>query len=135
MELIRDGAAIVALIATIPFIATTYPNDPVYGIKILLWGQIIASAISWIATIYVTAPLTNRSKLSFIIDLVPYLTQTLALMIPMYLLSVVITNVVLLLIMQATIGIVLYISINHLMRSKIQQDAFDYFLYRFKKKQ
>lgn len=133
MELIRDGAAIVALVATIPFIATTYPNDPVYGIKILLWGQIIASAISWIATICVTAPLTNRSKLSFIIDLVPYLTQTLVLMIPMYLLSFVISNVVLLPITQATIGIVLYISINYLMRSKIQKDAFDYFLYRFRK--
>lgn len=135
MELIRDGAAIIALVATLPFMAMSTSDNPVYGIEILLWGQIIASAITWLATLMATAPLSNRTIWGYMVDLTPYLVQTLMIMIPMHLLSFVIDNVVLLLTAQAVTGAVLYLSINHIMRSKIQKDAFDYFLHRFRKRE
>ena len=111
----------------------TTPSDPVYGVKILLWGQVIASTICWITTLIVTAPLSNRTRLSYIIDLIPYLIQVLIIMIPMSLLSLVISNVVVLLIAQLALGGSIYIAINHLLRSQIQKDAIDYFMYRFRK--
>lgn len=133
MELIRDGVAILALIATFPFMAMTTPQNPVFGIEILLWGQVIASAITWVVTMKVTAPLSHRTMWSYIKDLAPYLSQTVIIIIPMHFLSQVIDNVTILLISQSIVGLTLYITINHLMRSKIQKDALDYFLHRFRK--
>lgn len=133
MELIRDGVAILALIATFPFMAMATPQNPVYGIEILLWGQVIASAITWVVTMKVTAPLSHRTMWSYIKDLTPYLLQTTIIMLPMYLLSQVIDNVAILLVSQSIVGLTLYVAINHLMRSKIQKDALDYFLHRFRK--
>ncbi len=135
IELIRDGAAIIGLIATFPFMASTFPDDPVYGLKILLWGQVIASAISWIATMVISAPLTNRTILNYLTDIAPYLVQTVVIMIPMYLLSTTINNTLLLLAAQGVVGLACYLTINHLLRSQIQKDAIDYFMHRFRKKQ
>lgn len=133
MEVVRDCASLIALFATIPFVAMTTANDPVYGVKILLWGQVLASAISWVVTLFVTAPLSHRSRMNFIIDLVPYVVQVALIMIPMWALSLVIENVVLLLIAQIAVGGALYFTINYLLRSQIQKDAIDYFMYRFRK--
>ena len=134
MELVRDGAAIIGLIVTFPFMATSFSDDPVYGLKILLWGQVIASAISWVTTLIITAPLTNRTILNYLIDIAPYLVQTVVIMIPMYLLSTMISNTILLLISQGAVGLICYLAINHLLRSQIQKDAIDYFMHRFRKK-
>lgn len=133
MEVVRDCASLIALFATIPFVAMTTIDDPVYGVKILLWGQVIASAISWVVTLFVTAPLSHRSRMNFIIDLVPYVVQVALIMIPMWALSLVIENVILLLISQIAVGGALYFTINYLLRSQIQKDAIDYFMYRFRK--
>ena len=133
MEVVRDCASLIALFATIPFVAMTTIDDHVYGVKILLWGQVIASAISWVVTLFVTAPLSHRSRMNFIIDLVPYVVQVALVMTPMWTLSLVIENVVLLLIAQISVGGVLYFTINYLLRSQIQKDAIDYFMYRFRK--
>lgn len=135
IELIRDGAAIIGLIATFPFMASTFPDDPVYGLKILLWGQVIASAISWVATMFISAPLTNRTILNYLTDIAPYLVQTVVIMIPMYLLSTTINNTLLLLAAQGVVGLACYLTINHQLRSQIQKDAIDYFMHRFRKKQ
>lgn len=135
IELIRDGAAIIGLIATFPFMASTFPDDPVYGLKILLWGQVIASAISWVATMFISAPLTKRTILNYLTDIAPYLVQTVVIMIPMYLLSATINNTLLLLAAQGVVGLACYLTINHLLRSQIQKDAIDYFMHRFRKKQ
>ena len=43
------------------------------------------------------------------------------------------SNVVVLLIAQLALGGSIYIAINHLLRSQIQKDAIDYFMYRFRK--
>lgn len=66
-ELLRNGAALIALFATMPF--WTAPN----GIEIMILGQIAASAITFIATIWMTAPATFRKVRHYVCDFLPLL--------------------------------------------------------------
>ncbi len=133
MELIRDGAAIVALILTLPYMALSYQNDITYGIKILLWGQIAASALTWAVTLIATAPLTRRPAVHYLVDCVPYLAQTLVIMALMQALALILPSPLLTIVAQLAVGAALYLLVNFLMRSRIQRDAIEYFLHRFKR--
>jgi O-antigen/teichoic acid export membrane protein len=123
MEMLRDGAALVFLLATLPVIALTRGDDVVYGIKLLLIGQILASFISWLVMVIKTAPVSGRSVGSFLVDSLPYLGQTLVIMVALWAESLVIDNCWLLLIVQATTCLVLYLGINLLLNSKIQREV------------
>ena len=46
LEILRDTVAIIALGVTFPFLDLTAPGDPVYGIRILLWGQLVATVLT-----------------------------------------------------------------------------------------
>ena len=48
LEVLRDGTALGALALTFPYMAITLPDNPVYGITILLWGQVAASFVTWV---------------------------------------------------------------------------------------
>ena len=61
MELLRDGAALLALVVTLPVLAHSYPDDLTYGIKIMLLGQVIAYAVTFIVMLAVISKLTFRS--------------------------------------------------------------------------
>lgn len=134
MELLRDGAAIVALIATLPVIAWSTPDDLTLGVKIMLIGQVIASAITFIATIVIIARVTGRSSWNFVGDLLPYLTETLVIMLPMAFVMLLDVAPIVMLLIQVVIGLCLYLGVNHLFRSVIQKEAIDYVLHRFSKK-
>jgi O-antigen/teichoic acid export membrane protein len=123
MEMLRDGAALVFLLATLPVIALTRGDDVVYGIKLLLIGQILASFISWLVMVIKTAPVSGRSVGSFLVDSLPYLGQTLVIMVALWAESLVIGNCWLLLIVQAATCLVLYLGINLLLNSKIQREV------------
>jgi O-antigen/teichoic acid export membrane protein len=123
MEMLRDGAALVFLLATLPVIALTRGDDVVYGIKLLLIGQILASFISWLVMVIKTAPVSGRSVGSFLVDSLPYLGQTLVIMVAMWAESLVISNCWLLLIVQAATCLALYLGINLLLNSKIQREV------------
>ena len=71
METLRDGVALLFLLATLPFIALSTPADPVYGIRLLLYGQVAASAITWAQgpskkreTASGTLPMSGSSQIS-----------------------------------------------------------------------
>jgi O-antigen/teichoic acid export membrane protein len=123
MEMLRDGAALVFLLATLPVIALTRGDDVVYGIKLLLIGQILASFISWLVMVIKTAPVSGRSVGSFLVDSLPYLGQTLVIMVALWAESLVISNCWLLLIVQAATCLALYLGINLLLNSKIQREV------------
>jgi O-antigen/teichoic acid export membrane protein len=123
MEMLRDGAALVFLLATLPVIALTRGDDVVYGIKLLLIGQILASFISWLVMVIKTAPVSGRSVGSFLVDSLPYLGQTLVIMVALWAESLVIGNCWLLLIVQAATCLALYLGINLLLNSKIQREV------------
>lgn len=124
MEVLRDGAALVLLLAALPFVAMEMGEDVVFGIKLLLAGQILASAISWGVMVVKTAPVSGRSVGSFLADSLPYLVETLAVMGIMWIESLVVTDCWTLLLLQGVTCLLLYTGINAILDSVIQKEVF-----------
>lgn len=125
-EALRDGVALAAIVVTLPWIALATPADPTEGLRIFLWGQVMASAVTWVATLAIAVRLTHRGAAAFIADLAPYVALTLAVMAAMWLPIAWIANPWLLLAAQTAIGLTLYLGVNALLGSKIQADAMAY---------
>lgn len=126
MEIVRDGAALIFLVATLPLIALTRGVDIVYGIKLLLIGQIAASALSWMVMVIKTAPLSGRKVSSFLFDSFPYLVETVAIMVILYVESLWISDGLLLPVVQSVTALGCYVAINGLLGSAVQRDLFAY---------
>lgn len=123
METLRDGAALLFLLCALPFVADTRPGDPVWGIRLLLWGQIAASFIAWLVMVTKTAPVCGRRVADFLRDSAPYLAETVAIMALLWLESLFIADVLLLLIVQALTALVSYTAINTVFGSVIQREV------------
>jgi O-antigen/teichoic acid export membrane protein len=136
MEIVRDSVALVALAVTFPYLSLTTPDDPVLGVTILLWGQLIASVVAWAVTLIVTAKVSGYKMVSFVTDLVPYLVQTAVIAVIMYLVGEEVltltaamsstASALMILIVEAIVGLGLYLAVNHLLKSQIQRDAISY---------
>lgn len=126
MEIVRDGSALAFLVATLPWIAMTRGVDLVYGVKLLLLGQIAASAISWIVMAVKTAPLSGRRLGSFLFDSVPYLVETLAIMAVLYIESLLIGDCWTLFGVQILTGLGCYYIVNSVAGSAVQRELFAY---------
>ena len=122
MEALRDMASVIFLVAAFPLIAYTTGPDPVAGIKILLWGQVAASAITWGVMAYRTSSIVGRKITAFIGDNVPYGALTLVAAIFMFSESMAISDPWMLLGAQCATGLVIYFGCNFLMGSKIQKE-------------
>ena len=126
LEILRDTVAIAALVASLPFIAQSTPDNPVYGLTLMLWGQVGASAISWAATLYVTARTVGSRVASFLFGLVPYAVMTVAI-IPLMLWIMSLTTTPLAMILAgAAIAVIFYLGINAILGSKIQKEVLGY---------
>lgn len=123
MEVLRDAAALGALILTLPYIALSHPDDVVYGVKILLWGQVAAAILTWAVTLFVTAPLSGRSVMAYVMDYAPYIVETLVVIGVFRWVGQMIDNELLSLVVQGLIAVVMYVGINCLTGSAIQRDA------------
>lgn len=134
MEILRDGVAIAAIIATLPFISLSTPTNAIYGIEILLWGQVGASALTCLVTMAVVARYTRRSLWLNIFDNVPYIALTLVAAVIPFFADRFIDNNIALLAVQAVAGFGIYFLLNKLFNSKIQKEAIDYFASRWRKK-
>lgn len=126
LEIVRDIAALAALGATLPFLAMSLPGDPVYGIGIMLWGQLGASALTWLLTLVYTVRLTQSSFWSYIRDLMPYFSLTAVIVPVMYLAAGLFEAAPLKLCAEAVTGLLLYFVANHLLRSRVQQQVLAY---------
>lgn len=131
LEILRDSVALAALLLTLPMIGWSVVDNPVYGLEILLWGQIAASFVTWIATLCVAVKHIERRLWDFIADMLPYLAGAGVSVVAMWWLSMVVSNVWILLFAQPIVGVAIYIGINASARSKIQADALRYALGRF----
>lgn len=126
MEVLRDGAAMLFLAVTYPWIAATDGGDIVWGLKVLLWGQLLASVITWGVMIMKTAPLTGRNPFGFLRDSAPYCGLTVVAMGAMWAFTFVISNPWLLLTVQGAVGLSVYVGANLLCRSVIQAEVLSY---------
>ena len=126
LEIIRDGAALLALVLTLPYMSLSSPDNLVHGLEIMLWGQVAASALAYIVSLGYTARYTRVPASRFLLDMLPYLAQT-ALIIPfMSLAASSVDAPWLKLILEALTGLVLYVGGNYFFKSKIQRGVFDY---------
>ncbi len=123
MEALRDGAAFALLAAALPFIADTRPGDPVWGIRLMLYGQLAASALSWAVMAVKTAPITGRRFLPFVADSLPYLALTIAIMTVAWVERAWISDPWALLLAQGATVLTLYLAANSLLGSAIQREV------------
>lgn len=126
LEIVRDTAAVIALAVTFPFMALTMPGDPVYGLRILLWGQIAATLLTWVASFVVTVRTTGVGPWRFITDMMPYFMQTILIIPVMLIVAMPIAAPWLKLTVMVITALTLYLGGNHLFHSKIQREVLQY---------
>lgn len=126
LEVVRDGMAVIALAVTFPYIGIATDADPVYGIRLMLWGQVLASVVAWSVALIVACRVTGASLYGFISGCVPYLMQSLVIGALMWLIGDHMTLPVISVALQIAFGLGLYILVNHLLRSRIQADVIGY---------
>lgn len=126
MEVIRDTIAIGALVVTFPYMSIERIGAPVYGIEIMLYGQILASIVAFILNLIWACRLSGATCWSFICDNLPYLALTLVISPLLYWLATLPWNSWFILMAQCASGALLYLIANYLLRSKVQADALAY---------
>ena len=124
LEVLRDGAAIIGIAATLPYMSLSSAANVVYGLEIMMWGQVIASALTWVATILTTARVTSIPAACYLRDLLPYFA--ISILIASGLCLVACTGWVAwqILAVQVALGLGFYVGINSMLSSKIQRDIF-----------
>lgn len=128
MEIVRDAAAFIALIATLPMMSATIDGNIVYGIEIMLLGQIIASVLTWVVSLVVAAKATGHIPYQYISHIAPYLLLTLISLLPAYPLKTIILTPWLLLISQLAISAATYLILNTVFNSQLQKELFRYLI-------
>ena len=126
LEVLRDSAAVVGIVLALPYISLATYDNAVYGLTILLWGQVAASAITWVATLIVTARITRISAWSYIRDILPYLISSTAISATVWALTFTGMGDLMLLVSQGVMAAGMYVGVNVMFPSRIQRDVFGY---------
>lgn len=132
-ELIRDVAALVAILLTWTYIAVEKPGDPVWGIAVLLWGQIAASFLTWAVTLVIAARLSRRPVWQFVTDIIPYTVVSLLAVTAVTVLPRFISGAIPLFAAQIALGAAVYLGVNRLAGSHIQAEVLSFLLSRFRR--
>ena len=130
-EILKDVVAIIGLVATFPFMSLSTPDDPVYGIRIMLYGQLIASAVTWLATLIISQRLTGHESFDYMMSMAPYIVVTMASCVTAWLVCIAVSNPWVECLVATVVFGAVYLGINALLGSKIQDEALHFI---FKKK-
>lgn len=122
VEILRDGAALLAILLTLPYIALSTPDDLTAGLRIFLWGQVASSILTWGATLVIASRLTHRTLRGMLWDLLPYAGLTGVLLVPLTWLADLAVNPWIIIVAQTVICAGLYLGVNRLLGSRIQTD-------------
>lgn len=123
MEILRDGASILALIITLPRITDVTGDNPVEGLSVMLWGQLVASFITWVVSLFVVIRHSGSKLSGYLSDLMPYFVMSLLIAPIMYWIVQSISQPLTAVIAASVTAVGLYIGLNLLSGSKIQRDA------------
>ena len=125
-ESVRYVVALIAIVATLPYLSLSSAADVTEGIKIFLYGQIAASCAFWCVMTILAARVSHRRWWTLPLDLSPYLAQSLVIVlgiVSLYNLSLPSWAIILI----GTIGGgAIYLGINMVLHSRIQADAIAY---------
>lgn len=125
-EIIRDGTALLAIFITLPYIALTTPDDITLGVSIFLWGQVIASVISWAAMLVIAARTSWSSPWRYLLDSLPYATLSLLIVCCLSFIRPWLGGPWLQISSMSVIGCGIYIVVNRLLGSRIQKEVLSY---------
>lgn len=123
IETIKDVMTIIAILATV-FIGS---------VEALVWGQLAASALSYVIVLRITAVKTGYQAHLMLSDVAPYAALTLGCMTLMALLLLTSWPPVIILALQAVMGVTIYILVLRATGSVILNDALRYLTGRFRK--
>lgn len=126
LEIWRDVVALAGLAATFPVMADTTPDNPVWGIMIMLWGQILAAIVAWVLTLIAVRKYCRLSAWSLFRDYIPYGLLSCTLGAGMLFLGTLIGNPWIAIAVETAVGFGIYIIINRHFGSRIQSDAIAY---------
>lgn len=126
LEIWRDAVAVVGLAVTFPVMAVSLPDNPVWGVSVMLWGQVAAAVVAWALTLFYTWKCCRLSPRGLTADCLPYAAASLVLGAAMYLLGGAIDNPWFAIAAQTALGGGAYIAFNAVAGSKIQKDALAY---------
>lgn len=127
IEVIRDGAAFVAILLTLPYIALSTPGSPVEGLTIFLLGQAAAAALTWVVSLVAAARLVKRPFFAWLGDLLPYIALTLLALAPCIYIGSLPMHPFAICVVQAITFAVIYLGSGFLLKSRIQSDLIAYF--------
>lgn len=130
-EVLRDGLALAAIVVTLPYIALSYPTDITYGIRIMLYGQVLASVVTWVATLVIASRTGGRSIRHSMLDLLPYLIEASGAVVVAWFAGRVVVAPLAVMSVELLAGSAVYLGINFVLRSTIQAEALQYLLGRF----
>lgn len=134
MEVLRDVTALIAIAVTFPYMSLSTPENVVYGVEILLWGQLVAAVVAWLATLVAVARATAVPIRRYLVDIAPYAAMTAVIGAVMLLVgNALIATPWVALPLQAAIGIGCYYVANRLLGSTVQREALAYILPKRKK--
>ncbi len=126
MEVVKDACSLVALFATLPFMCVYHSGDIVYGIKVMIYGQIIASVVSWVVSLIVSARASGHKAVEYVTQLLPYLFISIVSCGVAYPIFYVTDNAWLLIVSQSAVMVAVYVGVNYILRSQIQKEALGY---------
>ena len=124
LEVFRDGIALVALAVTWPYMTLETASNPVYGVAILLVGQLIATFLTWIVTLILTLRATGSGLVTYLNDLAPYAVIAAVISGGAWFVTTLPLNPWLQLAITIPAAIALWLSVNRVLNSKIQQEIF-----------
>jgi O-antigen/teichoic acid export membrane protein len=126
LEVLRDVVAAVGIVVTLPWINLQTPGHIVAGLELLLIGQVVASAVTWVVTLITTSRLTAIPATMLLRDMLPYLCSTIAIMAILWAIGLCRLDAWLTLTLQAVAALALYLGVNAIFPSKIQRELFAY---------
>lgn len=130
-ELLRDGAALLALVACFPMLAWSTEQHPAWGLELMLYGQIAASALMWAVTLVVAARVTSGPVWGFLADSAIYLGVSLPPLAVAAAAAVWLSAMPLAALVAGGVGAAaLYLAVNALCGSAIQRDVITYLFKR-----
>lgn len=132
-EIIRDGSALIAIAVTLPYIALTTPDDVTLGITIFLWGQVAAAVIAWAVMLVIAAKTSWSSPWRYVTDSLPYAAQSLLIAMILFFIRGFIPGAWTQIVVLTAVGCALYLGINHLLGSRVQQEALQFIASRFRR--
>ena len=118
-EAVKDALAIVAIVATIPF-----------GVWWLVAGQVAASFLHYVYAVWLTASTTGYGVRMILREPMPYVGISLVALVPVVLLLQELSSPLVLLPVQLVVFAVIFIGINSMLHSRIQQEVISYIFKR-----